>query len=207
MGGNKKCGVCVILIILITCTRFWLWGEKVKSLYDYSDYRLFLKEYKEHRVLQNPSFSYRYLAMKAGISSTSFYSHIIKGARNLSKQTIRKTANGLNLDSQEAKYFENLVFFNQAKTMDDKNHFFNELIKLRKSDSVKKVDSDQYEYFSKWYHCAVRELVCYLDCGKEYELIASYLKPKVTASEVEESVTMLLSLGFICFDGKNMNFN
>lgn len=171
--------------------------REMKHLYDYSDYRLFLKEYKEETQKSTPHFSWRYLSQKAGISSNSFYSHIVNGNRNLTKKTIVKTAQALHLSLRESRYFENLVFFNQTESLEEKNHYFSEMVKLREASPIVKVAPSQYDYFSKWYHSVVRELACYLECGKNYEMIASYIVPKVSAKEVEHSVELLLKLGFL----------
>lgn len=166
------------------------------SIYDYSDYRMFLKDYFDEMKQELPFFSLRYFSLKAGVNSSSFYSHIIGGRRNLTKNTLVKTAKALELSIPEVNYFENLCFFNQAKTAEAKNHFFTQLTRIRSS-SHSKMENKQYEYFSTWYHCVIRELICYLDCGKDYEKIASYLNPKVPVSNVQKSVELLMNLGFL----------
>lgn len=172
----------------------------MKSIYEYSDYRLFLKDLIAFKQEKNPLFSLRSLTQKADIKSSSFFSHIISGKRNLSKTSLLKTCRGLGLTKQEAAYFENLVFFNQAKSVDEKNHFFEVLTELRNTSSITSLQDEQYDYFSEWYHSVIRELVCYLTCGNDYEKIASYLIPEVTPTQVKESIDLLLRLNLLQFD-------
>jgi uncharacterized protein (TIGR02147 family) len=169
----------------------------VASVFDYSDYRQFIKDYYERHKTVNPLFSYRYLSQKAGINSAPFYKFIIEGKRNLTKATILKTCVALKLNDREAEYFENLVFFNQAKTVAEKNHFFERLVEKQRHRSVAKIREDQFEYFSKWYHCVVRELACMLDFKDDYARLSKCLHPAITPQEAAKSVKLLLSLGFL----------
>ncbi len=167
------------------------------SVFDYSDYRQFIRDYYERHKTANPSFSYRYLSQKAGINSAPFYKFIIEGKRNLTKATILKTCIALKLNDREAEYFENLVFFNQAKTVAEKNHFFARLVEKQRHRSVAKIREDQFEYFSEWYHCIVRELACMVDFKDDYAKLAKCLHPAIAPREAAQSVKMLLNLGFL----------
>jgi uncharacterized protein (TIGR02147 family) len=172
-------------------------GLEMASVFDYSDYRQFLKDHYERHKAVNPSFSYRYLSQKAGINSAPFYKFIIEGKRNLTKATILKTCVALKLNDREAEYFENLVFFNQARTVAEKNHFFERLVEKQRHRSISKIREEQFEYFSEWYHCIVRELVCMVDFKDDYAKIAKCLHPAITPREAAKSVKLLLRLGFL----------
>jgi uncharacterized protein (TIGR02147 family) len=172
-------------------------AAKMASAFDYSDYRHFLKDYYEQHKAINPSFSFRYLSQKAGINSAPFYKFIIEGKRNLTKATILKTCMALRLKDPEAEYFENLVFFNQAKTIAEKNHFFERLVEKQRHRNISKIQDDQFEYFSEWYHCVVRELACMVDFKDDFVRLAKSLHPAITPREAAKSVKLLLKLGFL----------
>ena len=171
------------------------------DVYDYSDYRKFLIDYQHLKNAQNPAFSFRYYAKKAGINSSSFYPQIIKKVRNLTKNTILKTCIAFNLNDQQAEYFENLVFFNQAKTIKEKNFYFERLIEKQKMRNVKKIKEEQYEYFSTWYHCILREAVTIIDFKGDYGLLARLVQPPITAEKAKESIQLLVRLGFLKKEG------
>jgi uncharacterized protein (TIGR02147 family) len=161
----------------------------------YSDYRLFLKEYYETHKAANPNFSFRFLSQKAGINSSAFYKYIMDGKRNLTKTTILKTCAALKLKDKDAEYFENLVFFNQAKTIKEKNAYFDKLTRLRGNYDKRKVQEGQFAFYSEWHHSAVREL---LECGRfkgDYEALAKRLSPPITPKQAEESLALLARLG------------
>jgi len=169
----------------------------MNGIYNYSDYRRYIKDYYESNKAVNPAFSYRYLAQKAGVNSSAFFKFIIEGKRNLTKQTILKTCVALKLDDKDAEYFENLVFFNQARTVKEKNYFFDKLIALQKSRNVKRIEEDHYEYFAEWHHCIIRELVTMIDFKEDYSKLARMLKPRITAKQAKDSVELLLKLHFL----------
>lgn len=167
------------------------------SIYEYSDYRLFIKDYYELRKAESPAFSYRYLAQKAGINSAPFFKFLIEGKRNLTSETVGKVATALKLDAKSREYFENLVFFNQAKTTKDKNRFFDKLIALRKAQNILRIGSEKYEYFSEWYHCAIREIASVGNFRDDFAKLGNSLRPPISAIKAQESVDLLLRLGFL----------
>lgn len=169
----------------------------MNPIHEYSDYRLFIKDYYEERKAENPNFSYRYLAQKAGINSAPFFKFLIEGKRNLTQETLAKVAVALKLDEQEREYFEHLVFFNQAKTVKDKSRYFDKLIALQKARNTLRIASEKYAYFSEWYHCAIRELAAMADFRDDFLKLGNALKPPISALRAQESVELLLRLGFL----------
>lgn len=169
----------------------------MESIYNYSDYRQYIKDYYETHKAISPSFSFRYLSQKAGINSSAFFKFIIEGKRNLTKKTILKTCSALKLKDKDAEYFENLVFFNQARTIKEKNHYFDKLIEKQRARNVKILGKDQYDYFSAWYHCIIRELVTMYDFKENYGILGRMLNPPITEKQARDSVKLLLKLGFL----------
>jgi uncharacterized protein (TIGR02147 family) len=161
----------------------------------YSDYRMFLKEYYETRKASDPNFSFRYLSQKAGINSSAFYKYVMDGKRNLTKASILKTCAALKLKDRDAEYFENLVFFNQAKTIKEKNLFFDKLTRLRGHYDTRKVKEDQFAFYGEWHHSAVRELLECLRFTGDYDALARRLAPAISAKQAEESLALLTRLG------------
>ena len=68
-----------------------------------------------------------------GISSSGFMSNLIKGTRNLTQRQRLQFVKALHLEAKMAEYFDFLVQFNQAKSLEEKNHFFAYLSKHRGS--------------------------------------------------------------------------
>ncbi len=167
------------------------------DLYEYSDYRQYIKDYYERHKAANPTFSYRYLAEKAGINSAPFFKFVLEGKRNLTKSTLLKTCVALSLIDKEAEYFESLVFFNQAKTVKEKTLFFDQMITLQKARNIFRIRQEQYAYFNEWNHCIIRELAVMVDFREDYAVLGKMLRPAINAETAKESIKLLLELGFL----------
>ena len=178
-------------------------GKKpaVPSIQDYSDYRKFLGEYYAARKAVNRNFSFRFLSQKAGINSSGFFKQIIEGKRNLTDETVEKAARALGLKEADAAYFHDLVRFNQAKTMKEKNLYFEKLIDQQKRRGFRRIPEDRYDYFSEWYHCVVRELAVIGGLGDDAALLAAAAKPALSPKQAAQSLQLLLRLGFLKQEG------
>jgi uncharacterized protein (TIGR02147 family) len=138
--------------------------------------------------------------MKMGINSTSWLTSVVKGVKGLSKATANKLSEILKHSPVEARYFETLVCFNQARTIVERNRYYQELGALQKLKDVRIVKATQYELYSTWYHSAVRSLVGmhpFRADSKDYERLGALVLPPITASQARKSVELLVDLGFI----------
>lgn len=172
------------------------------NLLTYSDYRAYLRDVYQSRKAADADFSFRYLSLRAGINSSGFYKHVIDGKRNLTKSSLLKTCLALRLQDREAEYFENLVFFNQAKTLREKNLYFDRLTRLRGQYETRAVSRDQLEFYSEWHHSAVRELLACKPFTNDVDALARRLEPPVSAAEVRRSLALMQRLGLVKKDSR-----
>ena len=170
---------------------------KRPKIYDYTDYRAFLKDLFRFRKQKDNFFSYRYFSGRAGFSSPNFLKLVIDGKRNLTSASLAKVAKGFEFRTQEREFFENLVFMNQAKDHEEKNYYLKKMMSLQGYTKVRKIEKQSYEYFSRWYNPAIREIVMFGQRNFTAEQIASALSPKITVREVERALKLLLALGLI----------
>jgi uncharacterized protein (TIGR02147 family) len=169
----------------------------VKLIYEYFDYRKFLIDYYNEKKVLRQAFSYQVLANKAGFKSKGYIKDVIDGKKNLSEDSIFLLGRALEFEEQEFDYFKDLVFFNQARTHAQREHFFKRLIDNNISHASKIVVSDNYEFYSCWYHNTIRELVTYVDFNDDYSILAKLLHPQISPKEARQSVELLLKLGMI----------
>jgi uncharacterized protein (TIGR02147 family) len=165
---------------------------------DYLDFRSYLKEWFRYRKEIQPGYSMRNFAANPAlaISSTSYMTNLLKGTRNLTQRQRLQFIAALKLTDTAAEYFDFLVQFNQAKTIEEKNYFFSHLAKYRGS-QAKILLEKQHVFFSKWHHSVIYN---YLSLGKAEASpvrIAKHLAEEISASEIQESLALLLSMGLI----------
>lgn len=168
------------------------------NLFEYNDYREYLKDFYNSCKELKPSYSHRLFARQAGLSSPSHLLMIMNGDRNLSSTTIEKFSDGLKLLSKERRYFNLLVLYNQAKDIKIKSKYFAELIKLRaKVFKPHKIEHDKFEFLSKWYTIAIYVLMELKSFKSDPVWISKALREQVTKKQVHETVAVLTRLGLV----------
>ncbi len=80
------------------------------TIFDYTEYRLLLKEYYLFQKQKIRSFSYRYFAGKTGVSS-SVLKDIIEGRCKLTLAVMRKYDAAMQLIPRKIEYFSTVVQF------------------------------------------------------------------------------------------------
>jgi uncharacterized protein (TIGR02147 family) len=179
----------------------------MKTLTNYTDFRAYLNDWISQRKQQGLPGSNRWFAMKMGINSTSWLTSILKGFKGLSKESTNKLSQILKHSPIEARYFETLVFFNQARTVKDRNLYYNELTALQRLKEVRQITENQYDLYSVWYHTAIRSLLgmySFESTDKDYELLASMVSPQITSSQARKSVKLLENLGLVKTNEQNI---
>lgn len=166
------------------------------NLFEYRDYRFFLRDWYSASK-KGRAFSLRVFSKRAGFGSPSFFKLVTEGKRNLTEKSLPKFMMGLGLNKQEGDFFRNLVFFNQAASHQDKDFYYQNLLRSKKFSQLKPIEKSQYEYYSTWYHPVIRELVISKDYDGTAEWVASRVFPAITTQQAEKSVELLEKLGFI----------
>lgn len=80
-----------------------------RIIYEYTDYRLYLKEYMESKKSENKSFSYRNFTLRAGLTTSNYVQKVINNERSLGPKTTEQFIKGLGLKKKEAEYFRKLL--------------------------------------------------------------------------------------------------
>ncbi|MCL4103271.1 TIGR02147 family protein [Fibrobacter sp. UWH9] len=163
----------------------------------YTNYRVYLRDYYEYKKKTTAAFSLRFFAEKAGLSSHAHLKLAIDGKRNITKNTATKLIHGLGLENQRAAYFESLVFFNQATTDEDKKIYYAQLIKASPRSRLHKMDKAQLRIFKEWHHSAILEMVGLKDFRPIPDQISKRLRGLITPAQVTESLNLLLELGLL----------
>lgn len=172
-------------------------GEKKpsKKIFEYLDYREFLKDYYNAKKEANPAFSLRVFSDKIGFKAKDFISRVMNGDKNLSSQSIPKVASGLRLGKHETEFFIALVKFNQAETTEERNSAFGEMQAVLKvvrfAEKQHLLGHAQYMVYSHWRHLTIRSLIGMYGFDGDYEALARRVHPRITAEEAKASVKLL----------------
>lgn len=171
------------------------------NIYAYQDYAAFLGEYYALQKEHVRSFSFRSFASRAGVAP-SLLKDIIEKRRKLSLDVMHKYAAAMKLTPKETEYFALMVRFLNEKKAGEKILRLAELTRARKGDFIHSLDHAKYEFYSKWYHSAIRELVTLPDFTDDPEWIAGYLRPAITSAQAKASLDLLEKLGLLYRDAE-----
>lgn len=167
------------------------------SIYEYTDYRAYLRDYYVAEKARRPAFSYRYFARRAGHTSPNFLKLVIEGKRNLGPASVTAFARALELDAEEASFFNDLVAYGQAKNDEGKTKALGRISAARNYRKAGRIEGDLFEYLSHWYLPAIRELVARRDFVEDPKWIARQLVPAITAKKAADGLKVLANLGLV----------
>ena len=165
------------------------------NLFEYLNYREFLRDAYEERHATDWRFSHRYIADRAGFDG-SMFNKILQGKRNLTERMVSVFAEIFCRDMRERTYFANMVAFNQAKNHSESRKYLEKLVATKEC-KVEDLAKDQFEYFDHWYHAVIRELVTFYPYVGDDAALGLMVRPPITASQVRSSIALLERLSMI----------
>jgi uncharacterized protein (TIGR02147 family) len=168
----------------------------VISIFAYSDFRLFLRDWLQARKAEGHAITYEALGEAAGFTSKGFLTQILQGKSNLPARMIGEFAKALGLKKKERDYFDLLVRFNQAKRARERADLYSRIEADFKAES-KPLALEQFEYYRKWYYSAVRSLLGYYPFRGDYVALARQLEPPITPAQAKRAIALLERFGLI----------
>lgn len=163
-------------------------------MFDYLDYRAYLRDLYHTRKAQDSKFSCRYIAQKVGFRSASYFTHVLNGRSTMTSEMAVRFAAFLRLDPREAEYLELLVLHQRAKSLKERRQYLERLATFREALAVR-VPPEHFEFYSQWYHTAIRELLYLEPFTGDHAALGRRLRPAISAAKAKASVELLLKLG------------
>jgi uncharacterized protein (TIGR02147 family) len=168
-----------------------------KSVFEYDNYREFLRDTYLHSKARSSKFSYRYFARLAGFKSSGFLKLVMEGKSDLSRKSIEKIATALKLNREEASFFKNLVLFNQANSIQERERYGSELLRSKTFQKTHPIDVAQSRFFSHWYYAVIRGMVGLPGFQEDPDWIAQRVLPPIAPAEAAAALSELEKLGMV----------
>ena len=172
-------------------------GGALKSIFDYTDYRKYLREYYAWAKSNQRGFSHRAFMAKTGMSGPNYFKRVMDGVHNLTDKSIPKFISALNITDSEAEYFRHLVYFNQAETLVEKDRCFTVLMDLKTPHRHTVLEKAQYDYYKDWYNIAIREMLSFFAYKDNPKDLGKRLSPPVPPKKVKQAIELLEALGLV----------
>jgi uncharacterized protein (TIGR02147 family) len=167
------------------------------SVYEYTNFIEFLKDFMEFKKKANKSFSLRSFSRSAGFASVSLMPMLLKGQRKITTDTLHKLIQALKLNKKESEYFESLVYFNQCQDDEQRDHYFEKLRKLRPKTKANEINQSQYDFFTKTFYGVIHQMVLLKDFKEDYEWIAKRIYPTIKPNEVKHAIDIMIYLNLL----------
>ncbi|MEK6606272.1 MAG: TIGR02147 family protein [Myxococcota bacterium] len=171
------------------------------DLFAYRSYRAFLRDTYAFLKATKPQFSHRYFARQAGFAAPNYLKLVMDGRRNLTPSSILRFAKALRLDRAQREFFTHLVLMEQARSEGERNLHYDRLSHMKSYLRVRRLERDEYDYYSTWYAPPIRELVAVEGFREEPAWIARQLEPAITPAQAADSLDLLLRLDLLRRDG------
>ncbi len=166
-------------------------------IYDYTNYRLFLKDLFTFRKRQDSSFTHRAFASKAGFAAPNFLQLVCKAQRNLTADSLAKVAEGFDLNKGERQFFEHLVMMNQASSHEERDHHYRQMLSCNGFLKTGQLHKSQYAYYANWHIPALRELAVMFGGKRSAAELAGELTPAITPAQAAKGLALLQELGLL----------
>jgi uncharacterized protein (TIGR02147 family) len=191
----------VISLFQVQYAILWI-EEHMSTIYSYTNYRTFLKEFFALKKQDNSHFSFQVFANKAGFKARDHILRVMNGHSNLSYEGSLKLATAMDLKEKESEYFTNMVLFNQAKTHDEQLIYYNKMSAICKTTQTQQLRQEQFEYFSEWYYSALRSFLPLFNFNNNHAIIGKFLDPPINTQQVRKAIDLLTELGLLTVDDK-----
>lgn len=167
------------------------------DIFQYADYRDFLRDYYAHTKESNPKFSYRRFSQKMGEGPHNLLFFVIAGKRNLTKKFVPLFSKAIGFNKKERQFFDALVSFNQAGDPEGKRYYLEVLHSLKKEKVGAILNSEQFACISVWYYAVILEMVSLANFRDDPAWIKKELGNKVMVVQIKDALDSLLKHGFL----------
>lgn len=170
----------------------------MKQIFEYTDYREWLRDAFDDFKQRKTVISWRYMAMKMGADPGNLL-RVSQGKIHLSTALIEPAAQFFELDEKETAYWTEMVFFGRAKTDNEALQHY-ERMQALKGVSLKLLAKKELEFYRHWYYNAIRSIIGICRFKDDYQGLAECCTPQITEEEARSAVELLHDLNMISTD-------
>ena len=170
----------------------------MKPIFEYTDYREWIRDAFDDFKQRKTVISWRYMAMKLGADPGNLL-RVSQGKIHLTLSLVKPMAEFFELDEKETAYWTELVCFGRSKTdAEALNHY--EKMQILKGIPLKLLAKKELEFYRHWYYNAIRSIIGICKFKDDYEGLAESCTPAITVDEAKSAVKLLYDLNMISKD-------
>lgn len=169
---------------------------ELPSIFDYLDYRAFLRDWLARKREQKPSYTFGVFARQAKMSRSAL-PNVLEGRREASPQTVEGIARALRMDAEERDFLVLLVALKRASSLEENGRLLRQIFAHPRYAPGQVVDTRQLEVLTSWTRIAVLEASKLPDFRADPAWLAERLRPEVQPEEVSEALEALRAEGLV----------
>ena len=162
------------------------------NIFQYHDYREFLRNWLAYLKASQLGFSLRELAHKSGISVSNI-SMCLSGSRNLSHKSLIKLGPSLGLKPNERNYLENMITLGNADSQEVRVEAFRRMNRFPAHKKNNTSETEVFRYLTHWYYVAIREMAALPDFSTDPSWIQTRLRFHVEIKDIQTALDFLLA--------------
>lgn len=167
------------------------------SVFDYMDYREYLKDFYQEAHSLDRNFSHRKISELLGDKSPSFFLKVIQDGRKLKPAQLDILPGILRMNVEEGTYFRALYSFAHARQKIEREYWLKQIV-ARSRVACEELDPSLIQFYSDWIHSAVRAALSFIDVtDDDVSPLVRELKPRPTPKEVKASLLLLSKMKLI----------
>ncbi len=172
------------------------------NIYQYDDFRLFLKDLFQYRKEKDPKYSYRTFAREAELSNPGYLLDVILGKRTLSDVAFGKTAKAFALEEAEVEFFRLLVDFGQSKKEHERQGFYQDILFRRNRSRFARISPKLVKYYQDYHYPLVRCALEAFEFTGDYDALGSVFDPPIAPASLKKYVRDLCEWELVKQDGR-----
>ncbi|HLP41051.1 MAG TPA: TIGR02147 family protein [Fibrobacteria bacterium] len=157
-------------------------------VYQYDDFRLFLKDSFQARKHADPKYSYRGFAREAGIANPGYLLDVIIGKRTLSRNAADKAARAFGLGEAETEFFHLLVEFGQSRKEGERQAVYQDILYRRNRSRFARMSPKLVKYYQDFHYPLVRCALEAFEFTGDYEALAGRFDPPLAPAALRKYV-------------------
>ena len=167
------------------------------NVYQYDDYKSFLRDAYEAKKLEQPGYSYRKFAVAAGIANPGYLLDVILGKRPLSRNQTLKMTPVLGLNETETEFLLLLSEFGQCKKDGERQELYQEMLARRNRSRFARMSPSLVKYYQDYRYSLVRCAVEIMEFRGDYDALGKFLNPPLAPNLVKKIIQDLIEWGLI----------
>lgn len=169
------------------------------DVFSYNEYKVFLRDYFHFMKVRDPEFSTRKLAAQASISN-GYFSSLLNSNADITTKALEKIIPILELSPSEAAYLRQLCKVTKSASQTERIQALEKLQSFKKYSKLNPEETKVFNYFSRWFYSAIREMADLPDFQPNPKWIHEKLNFSVPISEIVKALEFLIANKLIKFN-------